>query len=104
VGFVLHKVTLEQVFSKYLGNSHSTKCPHAHPSPGVGTTGQLVAEVPCRLSPDPTKLKRKNKLNVNSNEDATIMSQIIPLFNNVVLTIKFYIQRPQFVDTVSSRM
>jgi hypothetical protein len=54
VEFVMEKVTLGQVFSEYFGFpcqflSHRLLHTH-HLSSGVGTTGQLVGNVPSRLT------------------------------------------------------
>jgi hypothetical protein len=50
MGFVVHKVALEQVFSDYFGfacqsSFHQILHPHNHPE--QVTIGQLVADVPC---------------------------------------------------------
>jgi hypothetical protein len=54
VGFVVDKVALGQVFSKYFDfPCHSFhQPPHTlhHPSSGAGTLGQMVADVPSGLT------------------------------------------------------
>jgi hypothetical protein len=53
VGFVVDKMTAEQVFSEYYGFScHFSfhQMIHTHLSFGAGTIGQLVADVPSGLS------------------------------------------------------
>jgi hypothetical protein len=64
VGFVVNKMTLGQVFSKYFGfpcqfSFHQLL--HIHLSSGSGTIDQLMADVPSGLSlipPEETKKQR----------------------------------------------
>jgi hypothetical protein len=63
VGFVVDKVLLGQVFSKYFGFLYKFsfhQMLHTHLSSGPGTVGQLVANIPSGHSltlPHPKKLK-----------------------------------------------
>jgi hypothetical protein len=67
MGFVVDKVALRQVSSKYFGfpcqfSLHRLLHIH-HLSSGAGTIGQLVADVPSGLSlTHPKKLKKETKL------------------------------------------
>jgi hypothetical protein len=64
------KVTLEQVFSQYFGlpcqfSFHRLLHIHHHLSSGVGTMGQLVADVPRGLSlTPPHETKKKTKVTI----------------------------------------
>jgi hypothetical protein len=65
VGFVVDKVALGQVFSEYFGFPCQFSFPRLlhihHLSSGAGTIGQIVADVPSRLSlikPEETKKKK----------------------------------------------
>jgi hypothetical protein len=64
VGYVVDKVALEQVFSEYFG----LPCQFSFHrlsviSPGAGTIGQIVADVPSGLSRiPPDEIKRKLKI------------------------------------------
>jgi hypothetical protein len=69
VGFVVNKVALGQVFSKYFdipcqSSFHQLLHSHHHLSSGAGTIGQLVADVPSGFSltpPEGTKeIKKKD--------------------------------------------
>jgi hypothetical protein len=65
VGFVVDKVALRQVFSEYFGflcqlSFHRLLYIRHHLSSGVGTTGQLVADVPSGLSLTPPQETKKN--------------------------------------------
>jgi hypothetical protein len=66
VGFVVNKLELGQVFSKYFG------FPRQLSSPGAGTTGQLVADVANGPSwtppPPPTNRIKKKKIGRRSAE------------------------------------
>jgi hypothetical protein len=60
VRFVVDKVTPGQVFSEYFGffcqfSFHRVLHNHHHVSPGAGTVGQLLADVPSGLSITPPK-------------------------------------------------
>jgi hypothetical protein len=64
VEFVVDKVALGQVFSEYFGfpcqfTFHRLLHTH-HLSAGAGTTGQVVADVPSRLSLTPPQESKKN--------------------------------------------
>jgi hypothetical protein len=66
VVFVVDEVTLGQVFSEYFGfpcqfSFHRLLHVHHHLSPGAGTIGQLVADVPCGLSLTPPQDTKKTK-------------------------------------------
>jgi hypothetical protein len=57
VGFVVHKVALGQVFSKYFGFPYhfsSHRLLHTHLSSEAGNIDQLVTDVPSGLSLTPT--------------------------------------------------
>jgi hypothetical protein len=58
VGFVVEKVALGQVSSKYFSFPLHQML-HTHPSSGAGTTAQLVADVPSGLSLTPPHVKKK---------------------------------------------
>jgi hypothetical protein len=63
VGFIVDKVALRQVFSKYSGfpyNSfHRLLHTHHHPLSGVATIDQIVADVPSGLSLTPQQETKK---------------------------------------------
>jgi hypothetical protein len=64
-GFVVDKVTLQQVFSEYF-SLHRLLHTHRHLSSGAGTIGQLMEDVPSGLSltpPHPTSRNLKGNLN-----------------------------------------
>jgi hypothetical protein len=79
VGFVVDKVALDQVFSEYFGVScqfslHRLLHSH-HPSSGVGTIGQLVADVPNGLSlTTPQETKKKIFYIIKKTEKFSICS------------------------------
>jgi hypothetical protein len=54
VGFVVNKVALGQVFSKYFGfpcrSFHRVLHSHLHPSSSAAAIGQIMAHIPTRLS------------------------------------------------------
>jgi hypothetical protein len=65
VGFVLNKVALEQVSSEYFGflchfSFHRLLHTH-HLSSGAGTIGQILADVPSKLSLTPPQETKKKK-------------------------------------------
>jgi hypothetical protein len=66
VGFVVDKVALGQVFSKYFSfpcqfSFHRLLHTHHHLSHGAGKIGQLVADVPSGLSLTPHQETKKKK-------------------------------------------
>jgi hypothetical protein len=84
VGFVVDKVALEQVFSKYFGipcQSSFHRLLHIHHvSSRAGTVGQLVADIPSGLDltpPQETKRKTKLVFVLNAFEDASSDIDII---------------------------
>jgi hypothetical protein len=53
MGFMVDKMALGQIFSKYFGfpcQSSFHQMFHIHLSPGIGAVGQLVADLPIGLS------------------------------------------------------
>jgi hypothetical protein len=66
VGFVVDEVALGQVFSEYFCfpcqfSFHQVFHIHHHLTPGAGTIGQTVADVPSGLSvTTPQEIKKKN--------------------------------------------
>jgi hypothetical protein len=66
VGFLVDKVALGQVFSKYFGyfyqySFHQLLHTHHHLSSGTGTVRQLVADAPSGLSRTPPHKTKKKK-------------------------------------------
>jgi hypothetical protein len=65
VGFVVDKVALGQIFSEhfvFLSQFSFYRLFHVHHlSPGAGTRGQLVADVPSGLSLTPPQKTKKQK-------------------------------------------
>jgi hypothetical protein len=64
VGFVVDKVEMEQVFSKYfsfLFQLSFHQMLHTHLSSGAGTIGQLVANIPSGLILTPPQEIKKKK-------------------------------------------
>jgi hypothetical protein len=62
VGFVVDKMALEQLFSKYFGfpcQSLFHQMLHIHLSSGAGTIDELVADVPSALSLKQPHKKKK---------------------------------------------
>jgi hypothetical protein len=75
VGFVVDKVTLGQVFSEYFDfpcqfTFHRMLDIHHHLSSGVGTIGQLVADVPIGLSLTPPQDTKKKKEEISRRSQA----------------------------------
>jgi hypothetical protein len=65
MGFVMDKVALGQVFSEYFGfprqfSFHRLHHIHHHLSSGADIIGQLMADVPSRLSLTPLQETKKN--------------------------------------------
>jgi hypothetical protein len=65
MGFLVDKVALRQVFSKYFGFPWQLSFHTHHLSSGAGTIGQLVADVPSGLSLT-TAQKNKKRYNIET--------------------------------------
>jgi hypothetical protein len=81
VGFVVNKVALGQVLSKYFGfpchySSHQLLHIH-HLSSGAATIGQLVADVPSGLSLTPSQEKKL----VISLQNVTLATRVMLAVN-----------------------
>jgi hypothetical protein len=84
VGFVVDKVALGQVFSKYFGfpcqfSFHRLLHTH-HLSSGAGTIGQIVADIPSGLSLTPPQETKKKQLN-NSVKFAVNRTMTVAMTN-----------------------
>jgi hypothetical protein len=91
VGFVVDKVALVQVSSEYFGlacqfSFHRILHIHHHLSSGVGTIGQLVADVSNELSLTPPQETKKNKNKKPLYTCQTQQSIKITHFHSVVST------------------
>jgi hypothetical protein len=86
VGFVVDKVALGQVFSEYFGfpcqfSFHRLLHTH-HLSSGAGTIGQLVADIPSRLSLTLTQEEEEKKTELGASTHENQCVHVIALRSN----------------------
>jgi hypothetical protein len=82
MGFVVDKVALGQVFSKYLGLPRQFSFPQVlynHLSSGAGTIGQLVVDLPSGISLNPPQETKKIKSHVYNSHYGLHLFKIIKL-------------------------